>query len=161
MLGAAGVIGGIAVAVVAAREAPELEVTKDHLLHRHEGRDTWVERADVSATFRDGKDLVLLRTDGSQRARIHVDELPAGRLREALTAQDWPLRDADEFEADFELWADGRPGFTAEENTTLRRRWEDRKDALLRSEADEALAETGLVARVRGNRLQVRRAPKA
>ncbi|ACZ32193.1 hypothetical protein Xcel_3193 [Xylanimonas cellulosilytica DSM 15894] len=157
VLGGAGLLGGILLALSAAHEAPVLDVARDHLEHRHGTREQWVDRAEAASAFRDGRDLVLLRPDGGLRARLDVDDLSAEQVRDALTTQGWAVLDADPFEAAFEPWADGRPGFTAEENTLLRRRREARTDAAALRTVDEQLAESGLVVRVRRDRLQVRR----
>lgn len=157
VLGGAGLLGGIFLAVVAAAEAPELEIARDHLEHRQEDRELWVERAGTAAAFRDRKDLVLLGADGGLRARLDVSDLSPARIHAALTGDGWPLRDDDPYDADFQPWADGRPGFTPEEQALLRERREERKDKAARRKADEALAAAGLVVRERDDRLQVRR----
>lgn len=157
ILGGAGLLGGIFLAVLAAAEAPELEIARDHLEHRQENREVWVESAETTTVFRDRKDLVLLGADGGLHARLDITDLPGEKIHAALADGGWPLRDDDPYDADFEAWADGRPGFTPEEQALLRERREKRKDKAARRAADTALAETGLVARERGDRLQVRR----
>ncbi|MBO0610300.1 YqeB family protein [Myceligenerans salitolerans] len=157
VLGGAGLLGGIFLAVAAAGEAPRLEVARDHLEHRQEDRETWVERSETAVAFRDRKDLVLLGSDGALRARLDVTDLPWSTVRTALTGDGWPLRDADPYDADFQPWADGRPGFTPEEHALLRERREERKDKAARRRADAALAAAGVVVRERDDRLQVRR----
>lgn len=161
ILGGAGLVGGIALAVAAAHEAPVLEVTADHLEHRERDHERWVERAEVATAFRDGTDLVLLRPDGGLHARLGVDDLPAARLRDALETFGWPLREDDPFDADFKPWADGRPAFTAEENALLRRRRESGKDAAAVRALDDELTQADLVVRMRGGRLQARRSGQA
>jgi hypothetical protein len=157
ILGGAGLLGGIFLAIVAASEAPELEISRDHLEHRQQDREAWTERTDVASAFRDGNDLVLLASEGGLRARLDITDLSRTKLRAALTRDGWPLRDDDPYDADFQPWADGRPGFTPEEQALLRERREERKDKAARRRADEALAAAGLVARERDGRLQVRR----
>jgi hypothetical protein len=142
-------------------EAPSLSVADDHLEHRQEEREVWIERSDVGAAFRDTRYLVLLRPDGGLRARLDADTLSWAKIRAALEQHRWSWRDADPYEAGFERWLDGRPGFTAAENEALRRRLEDRKDAAGLRKADDDLAALGLVARVRDDRIQVRRAASA
>ena len=104
---------------------------------------------------------MLLRPDGALRARLDTDTLSAARVRDALTGHGWPWHDADPHEQSYERWVDGRPGFTAAEHEALRRRLEKRKDADARRQADEDLAALGLVARVRDDRIQVRRTASA
>ncbi|WP_460706249.1 YqeB family protein [Myceligenerans halotolerans] len=157
ILGGAGLLGGIFLAIVAAGDAPELEIARDHLEHRQQNREVWVERAETAAAFRDRTDLVLLGADGGLRARLDTTDLPGAKIHAALTGDGWPVRDDDPYDADFQPWADGRPGFTPEEHALLRERRGERKDKAARRKTDAALAEAGLVVRERGDRLQVRR----
>ncbi|GHH68819.1 CysS/YqeB C-terminal domain-containing protein [Promicromonospora soli] len=80
-------------------------------------------------------------------------------VRDALEQHRYKWRDADLHEQQFERWVDGRPGFTAAEHEVLRRRLEKRKDAAARTDAD--LAAFRLVARIRDDRIQVRRTASA
>ncbi len=157
ILGGLGLLGGGFIAFMTVGEAPQLTVADDHVEHRQEEREVWIERSDVGAAFPDRTDLVLLRPDGALRARLDTDTLSAARVRDALTGHGWPWHDVDPHEQSYERWVDGRPGFTAAEHEALRRRLEKRKDADARRQADEDLAALGLVARVRDDRIQVRR----
>lgn len=161
ILGGLGLLGGAFVAFMTVGEAPRLVVADDHVEHLQEEREVWIERSDVGSVFPDRDELVLLRPDGGLRARLDVDTLSAAKVRGALDRHRWPWRDADPYEQQFERWVDGRPGFTAAEHEALRRRLEERKDAVARRKADEDLAALGLVARVRDDRIQVRRATSA
>jgi hypothetical protein len=161
ILGGLGLVGGAFLALATAWEAPRLTVADDHLEHAQDDRELWIERSDVGTVFRDEDDLVLLRPDGGLRARLDVDTLSRAKIRGALDQHRWPRQDADPYEQRFERWVDGRPGFTAAEHDALRRRLEDRKDAAARRQADEDLTALGLVARVRDDRIQVRRAVPA
>lgn len=161
ILGGLGLLGGGFLAFMTVGEAPQLTVADDHLEHRQEEREVWIERSDVGAAFRDTRYLVLLRPDGGLRARLDADTLSSARIRAALEQHRWPWRGADPYEEKFERWLDGRPGFTAAENEALRRRLEERKDATALRKADEDLAALGLVARVRDDRIQVRRTTSA
>lgn len=161
ILGGLGLVGGAFVAFMTVGEAPRLVVADDHLEHLQEEREVWVERSDVGAAFQDRNDLVLLRPDGGLRARLDADTLSRDKVRGALDQHHWPWRDEDPYERQFERWVDGRPGFTADEHAVLRRRLEERKDAVARRTADEDLAGLGLVARIRDDRIQVRRAAPA
>jgi len=161
ILGGLGLVGGAFLAFMTLGEAPALTVADDHLEHRQEEREVWIERSDVGAAFRDTRYLMLLRPDGGFRARLDVDTLSAAKVRGVLEQHRWPWRDADPHEETFERWIDGRPGFTAAENEALRRRLEERKDATALRKADEDLAALGLVARVRDDRIQVRRTASA
>lgn len=161
ILGGLGLLGGAFIAFMTVGEAPALSVAGDHLEHRQEEREGWIERSDVGAAFRDTRYLVLLRPDGGLRARLDADTLAWAKVQAALEQHRWPWRDADPYEERFERWLDGRPGFTAAENEALRRRLEDRKDAAGLRKADDDLAALGLVARVRDDRIQVRRVASA
>lgn len=161
ILGGLGLLAGGFIAFMTIGEAPQLTVADDHLEHRQEEREAWIERSDVGAAFRDTRYLVLLRPDGGLRARLDADTLSWAKVKGSLEQHRWPWRDADPYEDRFERWLDGRPGFTAAEHEALRRRLAERKDADARRKADEDLAALGLVARVRDDRIQVRRATSA
>lgn len=157
ILGGLGLVGGVLLALAVVEEAPVLTVADDHLEHEQEAREVWIERSDVGAVFRDKNDLVLLRRDGGLSARLDVDTLSAAKVRTALERSRWPWQDADPHEQQFERWVDGRPGFTAAEHAVLRRRLEEHKDVAARRKADEQLRVLGLVARIREDKIQVRR----
>jgi hypothetical protein len=161
ILGGLGLVGGAFLALMAVAEAPQLTVADDHLEHRQEEREVWIERSDVGAAFRDARYLVLLRPDGGLRARLDADTLSWAEVKVALDQHRWPWRDTDPYEQRFERWVDGRPGFAAAEHEALRRRLAERKDADALRKADEDLAALGLVARVRDDRIQVRRVASA
>ncbi|MDR7382772.1 hypothetical protein [Promicromonospora iranensis] len=161
ILGGLGFLGGAFIAFTIVGEAPALTVADDHLEHRQEEREVWIERSDVGVVFRDGDELMLLRPDGSLRTRLDADSLSGAEVKGALEQHRWPWRDTDPYEEQFERWLDGRPGFTAAEHEALRRRLEERKDVAASRKADEDLAALGLVARVRDDRIQVRRTTSA
>lgn len=153
-----GLAGGIFLAFAALREALRLIVADDHLEHRTDEHEGWVERSDVAVAFRDGRYLVLVTPDGRVRARLDADSLRAAELRDALVGHGWPWREGDPYEGDYVAWVDGRPGFTDAEQALLRRRLRERKDAAAVAELDDELGAHGLAVRVRHDRLQVRRA---
>ncbi|MFC7879572.1 hypothetical protein, partial [Isoptericola sp. NPDC057391] len=157
ILGGLGVVGGVLLALTTIGESLRLTVAADHLEHRTDDREGWVERADVSAVFRDGRYVVLLGATGAPRERLDADTLRRAEIRAAFEAHGWPWHDADPHERAYERWMDGRPGFSADEHALLRRRLAERKDAAAVAEVDAALAARGLAARVRDDRLQVRR----
>lgn len=158
ILSVAGLVAGILVALAAVGEALALTVADDHLEHRTDDREGWVERSDVTAVFRDGRDLVLLGPGGLPRARLDADTLRRTEVRAAFEAHGWPWRDEDPYEGDYERWMEGRPGFTPAEHALLRRRHDERKDAAAVARVDAQLAEQGIAVRRRDDRLQVRRA---
>lgn len=157
ILGGLGVVAGVLLALSTVGEAMRLTVADDHLEHRTDAHEGWVERTDVADVFRDGRYVVLLGTTGAPRERLDADTLRRDDLRAAFEAHGWPWRTADPHERAYERWMDGRPGFSATEHALLRRRLAERKDAAAVAEVDEALAAHGLAARVREDRLQVRR----
>ncbi|MFE5293938.1 hypothetical protein ACFQ8T_17310 [Isoptericola sp. NPDC056618] len=157
ILGGLGVVAGVVLALSTVGEALRLTVADDHLEHRTDDREGWVERTDVADVFRDARYVVLLGAAGAPRERLDADTLRRDELQAAFEAHGWPWRDADPHEHAYERWMDGRPGFSAEEHALLRRRLAERKDAAAVAEVDGALAAHGLAARVREDRLQVRR----
>ncbi|GAA1716734.1 hypothetical protein GCM10009809_10990 [Isoptericola hypogeus] len=152
-----GLVAGVLLALTTVGEALRLSVADDHLEHRTDAREGWVERAEVGHVFRDGRYLVLLGAAGEPRARLDADTLRKAELRAALEAHRWPWRDADPHEADYVRWMDGRPGFSPAEHALLRRRHAEHKDAAAVSQVDAELAALGVAARRRDDRLQVRR----
>ncbi|MFV2143507.1 hypothetical protein [Isoptericola sp. G70] len=152
-----GLVAGAWLALVAVAEALRLTVADDHLEHRTDEHEGWIERSDVSAVFRDGRHLVLVTAEGRVRARLDADDLRSAELRDALVGHGWPWRDEDPYEGDYVGWVDGRPGFTETERALLRRRLRERKDAAAVAELDTELGAHDLAVRVRDDRLQVRR----
>ncbi|GGM33011.1 hypothetical protein ACFQBY_07830 [Promicromonospora citrea] len=161
IFGVLGLVAAVVLLLAVVDEAPSLTVARDHLEHEKQHDAAWVERSEVGTAYRDGADLVLLRPDGGLRARLDIDTLSRARVAAALAEHGWPWTDADPYDDRYERWVDGRPGFSAQEHDVLRRRLAERKDAAARRAADHELAALGLVARVRGDRLQVRRAARA
>lgn|GEM_PF-720058 len=157
VLGGLGLVGGVVLALTTIGEALRLTVADDHLEHRTDDREGWVERRDVTDLFRDGRFLVLLGARGVPRARLDADTLRQAAVRGAFEAHGWPWRDADPYEDEYERWMEGRPGFTPAEHALLRRRLAERKDADAVAEVDAELAALGVAARRRDDRLQVRR----
>ncbi|MFB7799688.1 hypothetical protein [Isoptericola sp. NPDC056134] len=157
ILGGLGVVGGVLLALSTIGESLRLTVADDHLEHRTDDREGWVERDEVSDVYRDGRYVVILGLTDAPRERLDADTLRRDEVRAAFEAHGWPWRDADPHERAYEQWMDGRPGFSADEHALLRRRLADRKDAAAVAEVDGALAAHGLAARVREDRLQVRR----
>lgn len=153
-----GLVGGVWIAIAAHGEALRLTVADDHLEHRTDEHEGWIERSDVAAVFRDGRYLVLVAPDGRVRARLDADSLRSTEVCDALVGHGWPWREQDPYERDFVGWVDGRPGFTDTEQALLRRRLRERKDAAAVVELDAELGAHGLAVRVRDDRLQVRRA---
>lgn len=161
ILSGLGLVVGVFLALSTVGESLRLSVADDHLEHRTDDREGWVERADVTAVFRDGRYLVLLGARGVPRARLDADTLGEAEVQGAFETHRWPWRDTDPFEADYVRWVDGRPEFTSAEHALLRRRHKAGKDMSTLVEVDAELAEHGLAVRRRDDRLQVRRCPGA
>ncbi|MCP2252885.1 hypothetical protein LY13_001629 [Prauserella aidingensis] len=152
-----GVVVGVVLALYTYREALSLRVFDDHVESEVEGREGWVERATTTAVFHGRPALVFLRRDAAPVRLSGAQDLREGDLRSAFERHDWPWRDGDPYADEYERWVDGRPGFTADEHTLLRRRFEAGKDDAARIEADDALFAAGLVARSDKKQLHVRR----
>lgn len=158
ILSLAGLVGGVLLALSAEHEALRLTVFDDHVEHRTDAREGWIERTEVETVHRDGKDLVFLGTGGRPRERMAADSLNASRLAAALRDHGWPWRDDDPYDGEFASWVDGRPGFDDAEQDLLRQRLAERKDTAAVVRLDSMLAARGLAVRERDGRLQVRRA---
>ncbi len=153
-----GVVGGVLLAMTIVHEALQLTVAPDHLEYRQEGREGWIERADVASVYGDGSDVVVLDAGGRALVRLNAEALDRSRLVQTLREYDYPWQEEDPFEADYHRWMDGRPGFTAAEHRLIGRWQEVRRKGKERAEAESALREADLVVRYREGRVQVRRA---
>lgn len=152
-----GLVVGIILALYTVHEALSLRVFGDHLESEADGREGWTERATTTDVFRDNATLVLLQRDAAPVRLPGADDLREGDLRAAFERHDWPWRGTDPHAGEYERWVDGRPGFTADEHTLLRRRHDAGKDESARIEADTALFAAGLVVRTQKKQLHVRR----
>ncbi|APY88593.1 hypothetical protein DCW30_31740 [Streptomyces alfalfae] len=145
---AAGLVAGLALAFTAIAEAMRLELTDDQV--RIEQHDTVrvLERADVSAVFRDGKHLVILGRDSAELARGEHGA-SAAALADAFRAHGYPWRDADPHAALFRRWIPGAPGLPAEVHALLKAREAAMKRDSGRDARDlaEAVREAGFVVR--------------
>lgn len=155
-----GLLGGLALAVVAVRD--RLTVTVGHhtvRLHRDgHGRD--VARADVAGVFVDGEALVLLDTAGGELAREKSD-LDTERLREAFTRQGWPWTGQDPHRDAYRRWVEGLPDLPPGADALLRARQralDGGHDAETR-ELHGELARLGVVVRDEGKRQYWRLVP--
>ena len=161
ILSVLGLAGGVLLALMAEGEALRLTVADDHVEHRTDDREGWVERDRVTAVHRDGKDLVFLGAGGRPLARMAADSLDASTLASTLRRHGWPWHETDPYEDDFSPWIHGRPGFDDGEQKLLRQRLDERKDAAAVVRLDDELATVGLAVRERDGRLQVRRCAAA
>ncbi|MEV7191440.1 hypothetical protein AB0N81_06485 [Streptomyces sp. NPDC093510] len=150
---AAGLVAGLALAFTAIAETATLKLS-DALVHVERDGRTWsFERADVSAVFLDGKQLVLLGADSGELVREEHGPRAAA-LAGAFRAHGYPWRDADPHASLFHRWIPGTPDLPAEVHALLAAR----KAALKRKAPQDArdLAETvrGLGFVVRGEGAQ-------
>ncbi|UFU03594.1 hypothetical protein LQF12_03005 [Ruania suaedae] len=152
-----GVVGGVLLAMTIVHEALSLTVATDHLEYRQEGREGWIERAEVASIHPDGRDVVVLDERGRVRARLNAEALESASLARTLREFDYPWRQEDPFEGDYQRWMDGRPGFSAAEHALIGRWQEARRKPRERTEAEAALREADLAVRYRDGRVQVRR----
>ncbi|MEV0123566.1 hypothetical protein AB0I16_18890 [Streptomyces sp. NPDC050703] len=145
---AAGLVAGLVLAFTAIAEAMRLELTDERV--RIEQHDTVLvlERADVSAVFRDGGHLVFLGADSGELARGEHGA-PAAALADAFRAHGYPWRDADPHAALFHRWIPGTPGLPAEIHALLKARRTALKRSAGRDARDlaEAVREAGFVVR--------------
>ncbi|HLR28852.1 MAG TPA: hypothetical protein VK086_09170 [Ruania sp.] len=157
----AGVLLGVAAAVFLAltivHEALSLTVAEDHLEYRQEGREGWIERAEVASLHMDGDHVVVLDPHTRIRARLNTEGINPATLARQLRERGYPWRESDPYEEDYQRWVDGRPGFTAAEHRLIDRWREVRGKCEQRRAAEEALREANLVVRYRDHRVQVRR----
>ncbi|WP_424186198.1 YqeB family protein [Actinokineospora sp. G85] len=76
-------------------ENPTVELTDVRALVRFKDKTWRVARADTSAVFSDGHDLVVLDTTGRETTRLKVEQALVGRLRTAFEHHGFPWRGAD------------------------------------------------------------------
>ncbi|HIZ34520.1 MAG TPA: hypothetical protein H9815_01990 [Candidatus Ruania gallistercoris] len=156
-----GLVGAGFLAFAIVHEGLKLTVDEDHLEHRQEDREGWIEREQVASIYPDGGDVVVLDRRTRLLVRLDADGLRRTELVRALREHGYPWQEEDPFEADYQRWMDGRPGFTAAEHRLIGTWREVRTKKAERVKAEAALREAGLVVRERDDRVQVRRAEGA
>jgi hypothetical protein len=146
---AVGSLGGLAFSCVAAWERLTVTVSDSVVSLRSRGATQNIDRAAVSAVFRDGKRLVLLGTVTEELARERAD-LKADRLRDAFLRHGYPWQEGgDPYKDAYRRWVKDIPGLPAGANALLRARGR----ALEKNDADDArqlraeLADLGIVVR--------------
>ncbi|UFU07252.1 YqeB family protein [Ruania halotolerans] len=155
---ALGAIGAAFLASTIVHESLRLSVASDRLEYRQEDQDGWIDRTDVATVYPEGSNVVVLDASGRMRARLNADGLNREAVQSALREHGYPWRDQDPFEADYQRWADGKPGFTTAEHRLIRQWREKRRKNTDRMEAEEALRESNLVVRWCQDSVEVRRA---
>lgn len=115
---AAGLVAGVLLVLTALSEDVRLKLTDERVRVEQDGRSRTFERADVSAVFLDGRQLVLLGTDSGQLVR--GEPAPrAAALAEAFRAHGYPWQDADPHASLFRRWIPGTPDLPAEIHALL------------------------------------------
>ncbi|WP_156755960.1 YqeB family protein [Actinokineospora pegani] len=74
---------------------PTVELSDVRALIRFKGKTWRAARAETSAVFSDGHDLVVLDTAGAETTRLKVEQALVGRLRTAFERHGFPWRGAD------------------------------------------------------------------
>ncbi|RNL87657.1 hypothetical protein EFW17_00505 [Halostreptopolyspora alba] len=157
-----GVATGVVLALVSESEYTTVTVDDNKVTLRNDTATRTVERADVTAVFRDGAALVLLGPDTGELARQGGDMPAQERLRAAFRRHGYPWRDDGDPHAEhYQRWVEDLPDLSASAHALLKARAralerEDRSDAeQLRSE----LAGLGVVLRDREGKQFWRPAP--
>lgn len=149
---AVGVLGGVVIAFVAEHEYVKLAVADNSLLVGVGESLRTVDRAETSAVFFDGKDVVVLgrRSEVLIRATAAYGRKEGERVAGAFRQHDWPWSEAgDPHRSAFRRWVDGAPELPASANAVMRARAkalekDDKEDVVqLRDE----LAKLGVVVR--------------
>ncbi|MEV5464025.1 YqeB family protein [Streptomyces sp. NPDC002788] len=124
---AVGVLGGLLLGFSAAHDSLSVTVTDTHVTLRIRGTSRQFPRDDVSALFRDGRQLVLLAPDTLELAR-EDSGLAWPRLTEALVEHGYAWTEEDPHRAEFRRWVPGIPGLPEGADALLRARAQARKD---------------------------------
>ncbi|MEU7480634.1 hypothetical protein AB0A63_31965 [Lentzea sp. NPDC042327] len=135
---------GFVFALIWAADMLSVDVGHDRVALHRDDRSFEFTRAEVESAFSEGRQLVLLGTNGAELARESTD-ISASRLEQAFTGQGYRWRDADPFADDFRLWVEDTPGLPPDVNALLAAR----KKAITRYEHGEA-AELAREVRKRG-----------
>ncbi|ATL27314.1 hypothetical protein [Streptomyces formicae] len=135
----AGLAAGVVLAFIALAEDMTLELTDTQVRIKRGDEPRTFRRADVSAVFVDGKELVLLDADSGELVRGgHAPR--AAALAEAFRAHGYPWRDGDPYASHFHRWIPGTPDLPAEVHALLAAR----KAALKRDAGQDARDLTGM-----------------
>ena len=156
---AIGAIAGLVVAGMGAHEMLTVTVFDSAVALRTRGATRTLERSDISAAFRDDKDLVFLGRGSEELAREKSD-LGTAVLEHAFRTHGYPWRaDGDPHHDDYRRWVADTPDLPPGADALLRAR----QKALGRGDGDDAnelraeLAKLGVVVRDRDKHQYVRR----
>lgn len=153
-----GLVAGVYIANAATKEALRLMIADDRVEYQQNDSEGWISHKDISAIYFDGRYVVFLDHQNLIRHRLDADALSKHDVIDALQSHHYPVYGQDPFEDAYVRWLDGRPEFTDQEHSLLRRRHRLTKDPNARTDIDELLQQHGIVVRQRQNQLQARRA---
>ncbi|MFD8233665.1 hypothetical protein ACFV20_17530 [Streptomyces sp. NPDC059696] len=154
---ALGVLSGLLLGFWGVHESLSVRVSATHVTLAVRDGSQEFPRAEVSACFRDGKQLVLVGPGGLELAREQCG-LNWRRLADALTAHGYPWTERDPHHAEFRRWVPGTPGLPPGADALLVARAKTREDEH-GAEARELRGELlrlGVVVRDEGKRQYVR-----
>src|SRR5699024_11543340 len=106
----------------------------------------------------DARELMFLDPHDLIRRRLNAGALPKRDVIDALQSHHYPFYGQAPFEDADVRWVGGRPEFTDQEHSLLRRYNRITKDPIARTDVDERLQQYGIVVRQHQNQLQARRA---
>lgn len=151
---AVGTVAGLVVGLIGLHESLALRVSGSRVELSVKDATWELGRDRVRAAFLDGKELVVLSTDGTELAREKCD-LDADRVSAAFTRHGYTWLDTDPFHSDFRRWVPGATGLPPGADAVLRARAQllrkGGEDDDLR-ELREELAALGIVVRVENKR---------
>lgn len=154
-----GVIAGVFFVFYAFSETLSITITNEEVYLKFKEKVNNIHKAETSAIYMEGKDLILLSTEGNELFRGQT-ESKKELVSEAFRQHGYPWKDKDPFENQYQRWVVDHPDFQPRVNALL----SAREEALKNEEIEEAkvlredLAEQGVVIRDEANRQYVRNA---
>jgi hypothetical protein len=158
---ALGIVGGLAVAMLAEQDYVRVTVGDDQVTITRGGSSQPVPRASIGAVFLDGKQLVLLGHATEELAREGGDLPDAERLQAAFAARGYPwVPGGDPHKGEYRRWVEDLPDLPAGADAILRARARalDRGDKDDAAQLRQELGKLGIVVRDEGKRQSWRRA---
>jgi hypothetical protein len=151
---ALGIVGGLAVAVLAEQDYVRVTVADDQVTIARGGSSRRVPRASTGAVFLDGKQLVLLGHATDELAREGGDLPDARRLQAAFLAHGFPWMPADPHQAEYRRWVEDLRELPAGADAIFRARARalDRDDKEDAEQLRQELGRLGIVVREEGER---------
>ncbi|MEU3274432.1 hypothetical protein ABZ639_26620 [Saccharomonospora sp. NPDC006951] len=155
----AGLAGGYWLAGQWRDEAGGIEVSEEGITLHRGGTGRHIDGAMIDAVFTDGKDLVILDAGTRELLRAPIDDVLAGRLREACERLGYAWQGTtDPREDAFTTWIDGSPTLDTHTHELFRARQRalaDKKPGAAEKARDE-LRDLGLAVRDRKDGQQYR-----